>query len=356
MTANIDIFSYASLTNAVNKLKPARSFILDKVFTTKQNHATRQIYYGKSEATDKLAVFVNPYENPRLVAQLSKTAKLFELPITREKKFFTAEDLAKEKTVGEIFIGDASEIANASTQKVLNEIQELKNRVTRLQEWMAIQALSNGSVEVSQDNIAFKIDYGFVTNTHLVTNTGTDLWSNASSKPLDQIDTYKIAMAKRGYQATDLVLGSAAARDFKNHADVKANSLRNGYLIGNIDRTKPFTDYGNYIGNFGGLDVWEYFYNYTNSSNVSTVMLTTTKALFIGAPTDMTPANQPFRVHTGPIYRVNQSGQVQTFRNQMLLESILDDGKTNIEWRLEQCSLPAIHDADAVVSLVATTA
>lgn len=356
MSANIDIYSYASLTNAVNLLKPGRSFILDKFFTNRQNHATRTIYYGKQSATDKLAVFVNPHENPRLVAQMEKGAWMFELPITREKKFWNAEDLAREKVVGEIFIGDASMITTQANEKILYEIQDLKNRVIRLREWMAAQAMSTGTITVTQANISFTINYNFGLGTNLVTNTGTDLWDNTSSKPLAQIDTWKSAMAARGYKMTDCLLGSEAAKDFKAHASIIADNLRAGYLIGTINRTNPFTDYGNYIGNINGIDFWEYSYQYTNSSNVSTPMISAERAVFVGTPTDMTPASNPFRLHTGPIYRIAGTNGVQTIRNEMFLESEVNAAKTNLEFRLEQCSLPAIHDANAIISVIATTA
>jgi len=351
MANNIDIFSWASMTTAVNKLKPARTFLLSSTFKRKVQHAVRTIYYGKRSATDKLALFVNPHENPKLVDQISKTAKSFELPITREKQTFNAEDLAKEKPVSPIFIGSSSEIAKASSDKVLFEIQGLKDRVVRLREWMAAQAVSTGVIEVSQANISFKLDFGFVAGTHLITRTGNDLWTSTNSDPLEELRTQKRAMARRGYKATRAILGTAAADAFVSHAKVQHDNLRKGFVIGDVNATTPYSDFGTYLGKFAGIDVYEYSYQYTNASNVVTDMIATGKCVIIGESTDMTPSSNPFRLHSGPIFRINNGKAVNTIMAEFLLESIVSENKRFVEWDLEQCSLPAIHDPDAVVSL-----
>ena len=350
MANNIDIFDWYSLTGAVNKLKPAKSFILDTLFTNREQHFVRNIIFGKSEDTDKLARFVHPNENPKLVAQMSLNAKQFELPITREKKSWTAEDLAKTKPVGQVFVGGMNDIRSASNEKVFGELAGLKNRVIRLREWMACQAISTGAIDVSQDNIAFKLDYGFVAGTHLITLTGNDLWSSANSNPLTRIRTWKREMAKRGYGATMLILGSDAADAFVAHAKVQADQLRQGYVIGDINMTNPYTQFNNFIGRFAGVNVYEYLQQYTNSSNVATNMIAADRAILIGISNDMTPGTNPFRLHYGPIYRLDKSNNPVTILNEMYLDPITNEARTYMEWTLEQCSLPAIHDPDCVIS------
>lgn len=350
MATNIDIFSWHSLTAAVNKVAPARTFLLDTFFKTKVQHSVRDIYYGKSEESDKLALFVNAHENPKLVAQMQKGAKHFQLPITREKKVWTAEELAKQgKQVGEVFVGSPADIANASNTYVLQEVQSLKNRVIRLREWMAAQALDTGKITVSQDNIDFELDYEYLDQRNSFTLTGTSLWSNAGSKPLEKIREYKRLLAQRGYTASHLILGYSAANAFIAHADVKAYQLRPDFVIGSVNLTNKYTDYGNFLGNFMGVDVWEYPYQYTNAAGAKTDMITSTSAIMVGQPTDMTPASDPFRLHYGPVFRVDAGNRPLTITNEMLLEPHTNEYRTFLEWILEQCSLPVIHDRDAVI-------
>ncbi len=344
MSALIDMFESRSLTNAINRSKVIEPFVLNTFFKNRQFHAADKIDIEIITGSNKLAQFVNQHEGALPIKKLSKEIKTISLPRTFEKKLFTALELANYKSIGNIWVTSPEERTRLANQMILQELEELKNRIIRRREQMACEALSTGEVIVSQDNIEFSVDFEFEDGVHLVTLAAADKWSDATAKPLKKLRAWKRDIMKRsGVNADIMILGSEAADAFVSHDSIKKELDTNNNRIGVLDMTQSNTRSGIYIGRIMGIDIFEYNQQYTDAADVTTDMIDPKKAIMVASK------SQGFKVHFGPIYRI-ENGNLKIYQNELLVETNTNDDKTALDWKVEQKSLPTIHEPNAVIS------
>jgi len=344
MSALIDMFEARSLTNAINRAKVIEPFVLNTFFKNKQYHAADKIDIEILTGSDKLAQFVNQHEGAQIIKKLSKSVRTLTLPRTFEKKVFTAFELANYKSIGNLYVANAEDRTRIPNQMILQELEELKNRIIRRREQMACEALSTGEVVVSQDNIDFFVDFEFEDNVHLISLSSNVKWSEATAKPLTNLRNWKRDIMKRcGINADILILGSEAADAFIANDSVKKELDTNNNKVGVLDLTQSATRSGMFIGRIMGVDIYEYNQQYTKQDGTTVDMINPKKAILVASQ------SPGFRVHFGPIYRI-ENGNLKIYQNELLVETNTNEDKTALDWKVEQKSLPTIHEPNAIIS------
>jgi hypothetical protein len=344
MSALIDMFESRSLTNAINRVQMVEPFILNTLFKTKQYHAADKIDIEIITGSDKLAKFVNPYEGAQIIKKLSRSVKTLTLPRTFEKKVFTAIELANYKSIGNIYVSNGDDSVRIANQMILQELEELKNRIIRRREQMACEAISNGKIEINQDNIEFTVDFEFKNDVQLLTLASGDKWSSANSKPLIQLRNWKRNIMKRcGVNADTLILGSESADAFLGNDSIKKELDTNNNRVGVIDLNQTATRSGLYIGRIMGIDIYEYNQQYTKPDDTTADMINPKKAIMVASQ------SPGFRIHSGPIYRID-NGNLKIIPNELYVETNTNEDKTALDWKVEQKSLPTIHEPNAIIS------
>jgi len=341
---SIDMFETRALTNAIDKVKVVDPFILNMLWKGKDKyHASDNVDIEITTNADKIAQFVMVDGVPKMIKKGTKDVKTVKIPMTWEKKTFTASELAVYKQVGSIY-GNAADIESRANQFVLREIADLKNRVTRRREQMACEALSTGLLTVTQDDFAFTIDFGYTSGTHLVTNGSGAMWNAATPSPsiLSQIRTAKSNIMKRsGFSPTIGILGTDAASSFLNSTAVQTALDTLNYRVGSIDLNSPANIYGNYLGRLFGIDWYEYNQVYTSQTGVATDMIAADLAIIL------TP-QLATEMHHGPLFRI-EGQNLKVHQVDILVETMTNIDKTYLEWKVNQKSLPSINDPDGLV-------
>ncbi len=346
MSALIDMFETRSLTNAINKTKTIEAFVLNSVFKNKYFHAADKIDIEIIAGSNKLALFVNQHEGALPIKKLSKAVKTLSLPRTFEKKLFTALELANYKSLGNMYVTSPEDRTKISNQMILQELDELKNRIIRRREQMACEAISTGKVVINQDNVDFSVDFEFENNVQLLTLTSNAKWSETSSKPLVNLLGWKRDIMRRcGINADMLILGTEAADAFVSNESVKKELDTSNNKIGVMDLTQNQSRSGMFIGRILGVDIYEYNQQYTKPDETTADMINPKNAILIASQ------SPGFRVHFGPIYRI-ENGNLKIYQNELFVETNTNTDKTALDWKVEQKSLPTIHEPNALISAV----
>lgn len=337
-----------SLTARINKLKPPVPFILDLFFPTVESHDSEIIDIEIQNGSSSIATFSHTDERvPRAVKGLSKTIKSVKIPRTFESKLFTIQKLRDLTALGNNPYMSAKERESAQKEGVNYELADLLNRVLRLREKLACEAISTGKISVSQENLAFEVDYGFKTtgtDANKITLAAAKKWSADGTKPMADMRAWKRQIARiSGFNATDFVLGTQAADAFLSNADVLKKLDNNNNKVGYLDTTATIAPGATYLGKIDGINIWEYSQQYV-VGGTSYEMIDPTLAI-------MGAKDAPFKLHRGPIYRI-ENGVAVPVSYDYYLQSKADDYDTSIEWIGEQKSLPTIHDPGAIVSAV----
>lgn len=345
MTANIDIFSWRSLTESLNKVLPPPTFISDTIFKTTVNHAADIVDIDIWRGKTKLARFVNKGESPALIGKDSSVQKQsVTLPRIFEKKIFTANELANFKTDGMVYAGSPADIVNQSNLYKMRELQSLQDRLARRKEMMACTLLTTGALSVDQSNIEFTYDYKYGAGVSLVTLTGSEKWDQTTPKIISQIRKQKTNMIKRtGAAPTVGILGTDAADKFLEDAGVMKGLNNLNYKVGQLDLNGNVSNGADYLGRFLGIDWYVYGGSYTDDNDAEQELYGT-KLCTLVAP------DNSFRMHYGPIYRI-EGGQTLTIRNNTYLAPFVNDYGTDLEWLIESKPLPVVHNPDRVIAI-----
>jgi|Deesub1362A_J573_1020465.scaffolds.fasta_scaffold02224_9 hypothetical protein len=264
-----DLLHWRTLTAAINQLPAQPSFLLDRVFSAGGPRASDIIDIDLIAGSDKLVPFVTDVEGGVVVERTTREMRSFKAPRLRVKKHLSARELLLERPAGgDIYLAGGGDINRARQAAVRLELQDLRNRLQLTTEWMCAQALT-GALTVSQDNIAFQIDYRFPA-THKVTLSGDARWGEASADiPGNLQDWADRIFSVTKKPANMLLLGSTAARKFESDAKVKDDLDRRNYNAGSL---APEVG-NNYLGVYRGLEVWRYPFEYTTGSGAKTKLI-----------------------------------------------------------------------------------
>lgn len=340
----VDLYSSRALTQAINKVAVTEPFVINTLFSKKEPHDSDKVDIEIVSGSGKIAKFVNANEpNPRPIKNTTKKVETVTIPRTYESKIFTAHELKDIGVIGDIY-GSPEAKKAAQADKVALELVDLKERVLRVREKMACDAIATGLITVNQDNVAFGIDYGFVATEQLIELSGAAYWSATTSKPIQNLRLWKrMIMRACFYNADTLILGTGAADALLGNTDVLTMLHNNNTKVGNVDLTLDGTIAATYLGRLLGMNVYEYAQQYTDDEGSVQDMIPTNRAILIAS-------KAPNRLHFGPAYRMD-GNSVKSFNGEFLLEVNEKSNKTMLQWDCEQKSLPAIHDPGAVISV-----
>lgn len=341
---SINLLERRSLTAAVDKTaqKAPKMFLEKAFFGTVENHLSRNIDWEKVEKTDRLAVYVNPEEQSRLVDGGSSEVRSIIVPGTNEHKFFTAEKLALGKHLTSSVYGTtAADITAYRNAKIQDAVVDLVDRIRRRREWACAQALTTGKIEYQGDSLHFVIDFGFTSDQKLKL-TGANKWDDASADILAQGRQRRRDISKRtGSGASICILGSDAAELFINNEKVMKKLDNQNYRIGSLDLTKDTVEGATLLGTIGSITYYEYAQSYTDRNGQIAELFPTNLALY-GAP------SRHFRRHRGIIAWEEEGLQsAKEFYSRVITKRDPDGRKIQVA----SCEIPAIHDPEAIVAV-----
>lgn len=340
----IDFTSSRHLTQAVKATVVQTPFILDKFFSQKENATSETIDIPLVATKDQRANFVSKGQDALVVNGDSTTLTTVKVPTTYEQRVFSESDADKFNPTLISYLAQ-DEQNNLINDAIIAEVERLKKRVVTRRESMACESAFNGILSVSQANVEFSIDYGFVTGQNKITKSGTAKWDGSTADILGDFRTARSLGIKKGYSIDTCVLSTDLATTFMKNVDVLKYLNNNNFRVGSLDMTAKKYSNANLIGIFHGIEVWEYSNEYVDSSGVSQPMFSATKALF-GASVN---AN---KLITAPIRRFVNGKLTAVGSGEYMDVETSRDGR-QLSWKLEQKSLPTICDRNAFISITA---
>ncbi len=216
------------------------TYWLDLAFPRQITFDTEEIQFDQVTATRKLAPFVAPTHQGKVQTRKGFSAKSFR-PAYVKPKDILVPSRALTRMAGEQLTGALS--AGARWNAHLAELLRLqREEIERRWNWMAAQAVINGSVTVSGDDYpTTSVDFGrHADNT--MTLVGTAQWDDSAANPLGNIETIRSTVLKKsGRGVTRLTFGVNAWAEFIEDDNVLA-------LLRNDVRNSPDTNFNARLG------------------------------------------------------------------------------------------------------------
>jgi len=338
----LNIFNWTSLTEAVNKITPPKTFVLDKLFAprTKQ-HYTKTIQVDLKIGNRKMAPFVKRTSGAHVVSLMSKESHIIEAPSIRLKKGLTADELYTLRPEGEsIYVGNGQTVKTATERKVAEELAELKDMVTRRMEWMACQALSGG-YKVTQDDIEFEIDFNMPNDNKPALVAGA-LWSAPSTAdPLADIRAWKLVVQNaRGVVPTMAIARTEVITAMLNVSSVRTALDNRNFNSGAINLNNGLSEIGvTLIGVLEGVEIYEYNENFVSDLGVVSPMIPADRFIMVSPQSDN-------RLHFGSI----DDFDVPQYIGLPFFSKSWEEKDPSVRWLLVASSpLPVTHEPETIV-------
>lgn len=252
----VNIYEPRTMLKLVSRMAGTKTYLRDTFFKNPLTFTTDSVDVDFKKGNRKLAPFVHEQIGGKIVENSGFRTETFKPALVAPNKVTTAMDLAT-RSAGE-GIYSAKTPAERGQEKLVSDLAELEEMVSRREEFMCAQALFTGKIEIEGEGLSRVIDFGF---TNKETLSGTDLWSDPNSDPLADLKKWKQAVQRTGYVNTDIVIMETSVVDnFINHPKVQnILNIRNLY-VGEVRTARELPNGVSYVGTLStvGIDVYEY--------------------------------------------------------------------------------------------------
>jgi len=230
MANTISIFETRTLLEALRRMMPAPSFIRDTVFNNVKTFVTEKIDVDFQKENRRVAPFIAKGSGGFDMDRQGFITRSYTPPIVAPQRKLTVEDIVARSMGENIYSVRTPEDRQA--ERIADDLAFFEKTITRREEIMCRDILltgkcvMNGYVDDKLSNyVDDVVDYGF---TQFVTNSGTGLWTNAASKPFDDLKAWRNTVFKNSGTAPNIVIMSANVVDgFVLHPQITGILNRN---------------------------------------------------------------------------------------------------------------------------------
>ncbi|WP_337970247.1 major capsid protein [Virgibacillus salexigens] len=143
-----------------------------------------EIKYLLGSNAAPVSASVHSYDTESQVGSRDGLQEMSMEPALIKRKIKMGERLIKSMTQART---DAE--AQRVIDRIYNDVDNMVNAVRTRIERMRFEALSTGKITINENNFVGTIDYG-LEDSQKETLTGTDMWSDKSADPLDDLDRF----------------------------------------------------------------------------------------------------------------------------------------------------------------------
>lgn len=266
----MDIFSTAVLTRLVESLLRPQTFLMDKFFPNIQNHDTEEVKYDVVSKTRRLAPFVSPIVEGKIVESQGYATKTLKVAYIKDKRVFDSNKPLKRRA-GET-IGGNLKPSQRIQQTLVAEMADQAEMIVRRQETMAAEVLRTGKCSIIGEGFNALVDFGRDANQTIVL-AGAARWGQAGISAISNLEDWALATAKlEGAMPRDIIMDIEAWRLFRKDAEVK--DVINMRRVMDIEAKYVGGASGaTHMGSFGQFEVWLYAEWYTDDAGVTQPLL-----------------------------------------------------------------------------------
>jgi len=271
----MDLFSTNSLVGVVEDLRsrPAPVSLLSLFFPGLIEEATEEIHFDTEDKPRRLAPFVSPLSQGKVVENLGFATKTFKPAYVKDKRVFDANRPLK-RMMGEKLTGSLSPEQRIQLHLVAALDDQLR-MLRRRKEVMASEVLRTGSCVIAGDEYpSVTVNFGRAGALTKTLTAGAAEWDDAGINAIDNVEDWALEVLQTsGAAPTDVVFSVGAWRMFKRNPD---GTIRADFTAA-VDtlraRDQSSIDVGPRIGTgcifrgtLGNLRLWTYADWYIDSA------------------------------------------------------------------------------------------
>jgi hypothetical protein len=255
----VSLFETRTMLQMLEQMLPPKTFLLDTFFPTMETSETKYVDIDIIKGKRRMAPFVKPLAQGKMVERIGFTTKTFEPPYIKMKRPCTAADILKRQPGDTIYQGGSSPAERAAMQ-LGKDLADLRDMIIRRKEWMAAQALTSGKIAVTGEGFNAEIDFGMDSGHKVSRLSSGDRW-DSTGDPIKNLRTWKRKITQDsglvpnvalfGSSVIDAYIGNTKVNDGKGQLSTIKVQL--GQII---PSTLPSG--ATYWGYAEGLDIFTY--------------------------------------------------------------------------------------------------
>lgn len=235
----IDIYSTARLIQAVEGINPASSFLRDTYFPSGAADVfnTEQVLVEYKDGDRRLAPVVTPHQNGYPMTRTGTTMDAYTPPTVAPKRPITLDDVTK-RGFGEALFGSVSPQQRAQLL-AMRDLDELDRAVTRREEWMCAQVMTENGVTLDQladddeSGIPAEVKYYDEASNPAAVSVTTK-WDAAGATILADMADMVLKLTREGLPAQDFVCAPDVADAIVNDEAVQRMLDNRRYDLGEV--------------------------------------------------------------------------------------------------------------------------
>lgn len=280
----IGVYDTHTLMGVVEKVQTLSSYWLDLCFPQTQLFDTEFIDFDMVDKGKRLAPFVSPMAQGKVMSAKGFSTRRFKPAYVKPKDIVDAARVIKRRP-GEAYTGSLSreQRYNAVVADIIaNHMEMQRNR----QEWMAAQAILNGSVVVTGEDYPTQVvDFGRDGGLTKTLGAGSR-WNESGVDPVADLESWALeVLDKSGAGVTRVTMGTSAFKAFYANPAVK-EQLDTTYRGTAAEISgAPVAQYGGvYRGRLGNLEIWTYSDWYEDDASNKVQMLDSRDVVLTAGP------------------------------------------------------------------------
>jgi hypothetical protein len=253
--SKVNIYQTRTMLAAINQVPPVHTFLLDTFFPNVETTVSENVDVDFKKGKRKMAPFVAPRIGGKVIDRQGFKTSTYKVPKIAPERLITMDDI-NTRTAGESLYSLKTP-AQRAAELLISDLMELDEMIVRREEWMCREVLFNGKVTMKDEGLEQVVDYQF-TNKEIL--AGDARWTEATSKPLENLKKWRLKVIKDTGKAPDIVvMESSVAEAFIRNPEVKELLDLQRLNVGSIEpsvRSEAVTFYGKI--NSLNLEIYSY--------------------------------------------------------------------------------------------------
>lgn len=239
----LDIFSTYTMRAVVELIQPETLFFSSRYFTTGAGDIFKsdKVLTEYRKGTRKMAAFVSPRLGYIPVERRGYEIREFEPAYIGLSRSLSVDDL-KKRGFGEALYSNSTP-AQRAVKLLSEDFAELDRRIRRREEWMCVQTMMHNACTMQEysdaetrGEVRYVQFYDGTTSEHEYVTANK--WNSSSANIIGDVAAMCRLLAKRGLNATDLIIGPDVADVFYKDEEIR-KMLDKNYAVnfGTINET-----------------------------------------------------------------------------------------------------------------------
>lgn len=262
----MDIYSTGALVRVVNSLDVPVPFLLNRYFPLRQQSEDEKIYFDKKDKKRRLAPFVSPLVEGKVVEARGYKTESFEPPYVKPKTPINPNQQFRRRA-GEA-IGGSLSPQQRRDLAVAEALEDHLEMILERENVMAAEVLRTGKLTITGEGYGTVVlDFGRDPDLTVTLSDAGDQWNDGGGDPVGDIEAWAaLIQEKSGAVVTDVVLEPTAwAHMRQNERIEKLLDTRRGSTstaeTGPLAATKA-----RFVGTLGSFDLWVYQDRYVDDN------------------------------------------------------------------------------------------